>query len=609
MIEPEYRRFVRPMAFPDSDSYTPPVDPPAGQFIVAITKANPGVISVDAAVVLDFVVGSTVYVSGVGGMSELNGRLLTVDSIVTGATHEIVLSDGGTPVDTTAYGTYTGGGTLTKASGSGAVSTTGIATCSNNLYDDGAYNTITWSAVPGAHRYQVYKLFNGLWGYIGQTSSLSFVDDNIGPMIDRTPPIYDDPFSGEGRYPGAAGYFEQRRCFAGADADPAYFWATRSGTESNLSYSTPGRDDDSIRFRIAARERCAIRHIVPMTNLILLTESSEWRVAPADGEVLTPDVSVRPQSYVGAGFAQPVIVNNNLLFSAARGGHVRELAYNSEARGYLNGDICLRAPHLFDGLSIVEMAYAKAPFPIVWCVSSSGDLLGNTYVPEQDIGPWHRHDTQDGVFESICVIPEGDADVLYAVVRRTTANGEERFIERMEPRQATDGAGGFFVDSGLSYEGEPETVFTGLDHLEGQEVTILADGGVLPPQVVTDGAVTLDEPASLVHVGLPIEADLQGLPLAFEVQGFGQGRPKNISDVWLRLYASRGVHVGPSFDRLTELKPQTAPTGGTAPDLITGEVKVSVQPAWGTDGSWCLRHRDPLPFTLVSMTVGFAVGG
>lgn len=579
------------------------LDAPTSELLVtSVTNDTTGVFTLGE---VNFAVDDQVFANGFGGMSGINGQSFQVISITPdGPDYDVVIGNGGVPLDTSALGDYTGGGTFIPAP-DGGISTTGVATCYNNLFDTGAFNTIAWTAVAGAQRYNVYKLSNGLFGYIGQTTNLSFVDDNIAADISKTPPLQSDPFSGEGKYPAAVGYFEQRRCFAGTEEEPAYFWATRSATESSLAYSIPPRDDDSIRFRIAARERCAIRHIVPMANLVLLTESSEWRVAPANGEVLTPDVSVRAQSFIGASEAQPAVVNNTLVFAAARGGHVRELAYNSDAGGYINGDLCLRAPHLFDGLEIVDMAYAKSPVPIVWCVSSDGRLLGLTYVPEQEVGAWHWHDTQDGLFESICVVPEGDADVLYAVVNRDG----ERFIERMEPRRSQDDASGFFVDSGLIYLGAPETDFAGLDHLEGKTVSVIADGAVLGEYVVEDGGITIPDPAELVHVGLPITADIETLPLAFEMQGYGQGRPKNINAAWLRFYHSRSVFAGPSFSNLTEYKPRSTEAWGAPPGLIDGEVKISFSPSWSSEGGACIRHSHPLPLTLVGITFEFAVGG
>lgn len=570
-----------------------------------------------------------------------------------------------------------------------------IATCNNNLFDDDAYNTISWDAADGAGRYYVYKLSNGQYGYIGQTVNTSFVDDNIAADISVVPPEINDPFLGVNNYPGAVSYFEQRRAFGGTLNAPQTLWMTRSGTESNLNYSIPTRDDDSIQFRIAAREANTIRHIVPLQEMILLTSSAEWRVTSINTDAITPtSISVKPQSYVGANNVQPIIVNNNLLFAAARGGHVRELGYASNVGGYVTGDLSLRAPHLFDNLEVVDMAFAKAPQQIVWMVSSNGKLLGLTYVPEQAIGAWHQHDT-DGEFESCCVVSEGSEDRLYVVVKRTIDGNVVRYIERIASRQFEALADCFFVDSGLSYDGTntgattmtvsggtswdsdetltltasvgsfvyPATTdvgdevvltdadgnqyrlevestssttvatvrtdklivaslrnaattswawareaFSGLNHLEGETVSILADGAVHPQRTVASGAVTLDRPATVVHIGLPIEADIKTLPLAFEVEGYGQGRVKNVNKVWLRVYRSSGIFVGPDEDQLVEAKQRTTEPYGSPPELKSQEVEVMVKPSWGDSASVFVRQSDPLPLTIVSMTLDVSVG-
>lgn len=480
-----------------------------------------------------------------------------------------------------------------------------------NLFETGATVTISWAAVTGASRYNVYKLQGGLYGYIGQTTGLSIVDDNISPDLGKTPPLYDSVFGGAGDYPGAVSYFEQRRCFAGTTNKPQNIWMTKSGTESNMSYSLPIRDDDRIAFRVAAREANTIRHIVPLTQLLLLTSSAEWRVTSVNSDAITPStISVRPQSYVGSSNVQPVIINNTLIYGAARGGHVRELAYNWQASGFITGDLSLRAPHLFDTFDIVDMAYAKAPQPMVWFVSTSGRLLGLTYVPEQQVGAWHWHDT-DGVFESCTVVAEGSEDVLYCVVRRTINGASVRYVERMASRQFSDQADAFFVDCGATYSGVPADVISGLGHLEGKTVSILADGAVHPQRVVTGGSITLDIEASTVQIGLPIEADLQTLPLAVQLQdgSFGQGRFKNVNKVWLRVYRSSGIFVGPSASELTEAKQRTTENYGAPPALKSEEIPLVLTPSWADSGQIFVRQSDPLPLTVVSMTAEVALGG
>lgn len=479
----------------------------------------------------------------------------------------------------------------------------------NNLYVSGSYNTISWSAVAGAARYNIYKRQSGLYGYIGKTEGLSFVDDNIAPDMGVTPPIRETTFASPGNYPGAVSYFEQRRAFAGTINEPQTLWMTRSGTESDMSFSLPVKDTDRVKIRVAAREANTVRHIVPLTQLLMLTSAAEWRVSPINSDAITPTtVSVRPQSYIGANNVQPSLINNSLVYCAARGGHVRELGYSWQANGFITGDLSLRAAHLFDNLDILDMAYSKAPQPLLWFISSSGNLLGLTYVPEQQIGAWHWHDT-DGAFESCAVVAEGNEDVLYVVVRRTIGNVTRRYVERMMSRQITTLENCFFVDCGLTYNGAPTAIVSGLGHLEGKTVSILADGAVMPQQVVTGGQVNIQRPCSVITVGLPYESDLQTLPLALNIDGFGQGRFKNINKAWLRVFQSSGIFIGPDADNLTEAKQRTTEPYGSPPSLKSAEILVMLTPSWQANGQVYIRQADPLPLTIVGLTLEAVIGG
>jgi hypothetical protein len=578
----------------------------------------------------------------------------------------------------------------------GESSPSAVATVTNNIFVTGATNTISWTAVSGAIRYYVYKEQGGVYGYIGNTTTTSIVDNNIGPDFSLTPPNYDNEFTSAGNYPGAVSYFEQRRCFAGTINDPQKIWMTKSGTESNLSYGLPIRDDDRIEFRVAAREANTIRHIAPLNELILLTGSAEWRVTSVNTDAITPtSISVRPQSYVGASNVQPVIVNNTMLYSASRGGHLRELGYNWQANGFVTSDLSLRAAHLFDSKEVVDLAYAKAPQPILWAVSSNGVLIGMTYVPEQQIGAIHWHDT-DGEFESVTVVAEGIEDVLYVVVKREIGGNTVRFVERMQTREVTELRNCFFVDCGSTYDGRNTTsttvtisggttwgpadtltitasspIFTypgisdvgdaivlccqggfdyrlrilatssttvataqvdavlpedlrdtainkysfarnvigGLSYLEGKTVSILTDGAVHPQRVVTGGEITLDRAGSLVHVGLPYESDLQTLPVAMQIDGFGQGRYKNVNHAWLRVYESSGIFIGPDENSLVEAKQRTNEPYGTPPALKSEEIRIMLTPSWADSGQIYVRQRDPLPLTIVGLTLEVAIGG
>lgn len=412
--------------------------------------------------------------------------------------------------------------------------------------------------------------------------------------------------------PGAVGYFEQRRCFAGSTLKPSTSWMTRSGTESNLSYSIPSQDDDSITARAAARKADTIRHLVPFNDLIALTSGSVWKIAAADGGALTPaNISIKPHAYVGANNVQPVTTERSILYAQARGGRIRELSYTWQQQSYASIDVSIMAPHLFDYKSIVDMAYSENPHQILWAVRSDGVLLGMTYSPEHEVKAWHQH-TTDGLFESVVSVAEGEEDAVYAVVKRTIAGaGVVRYVERMHSRNFAALEDCFFVDSGLTYDGAAATVISGLDHLEGETVAILADGGVEPSQAVTSGAITLEAAASKVHIGLPYNCDAQGMPLSMEgVQGLGQGVLKNINKAWLKVHQSSNLQAGPTFDKLRTY-PQRTPAVdyGDPPPLVTDTVPLNFSPSWTQDGQWCLRQSEPLPVTLQAITLEFAYGG
>jgi hypothetical protein len=700
-------------------SFVSPIPAPAAPTVVAvrgigvnisgITQANPAVITVVAA--HQFSEGDPVNISGVVGMTQINGWF-TVSDITPSTELKLHVYATGEDIDSTAYTAYVSGGTVQYGNQTNDLinyyKLTSIATngfdesvasvagnVANNLSVSGASNNLSWVAVPGALRYNVYKQQSGLYGYIGQTEGTTFNDNNIAPDMGITPPIVDPVFASAGNYPQAVSYFEQRRVFAGTTNEPQSMWMTRSGTESDMSYSLPVKDDDRINFRVAAREANTIRHVIPLTQLILLTSAAEWRVSPINSDAITPTtVSVRPQSYVGASNVQPEIINNSMVYCAARGGHVRELGYSWQSNGFITGDLSIRAAHLFDNFTIVDMCYAKSPQPLLWFVSSTGKLLGLTYVPEQQIGAWHQHDT-DGIFESCTVVAEGNEDSLYVIVRRTVNGNSVRYVERMATRQINLLKDCFFVDAGSTYNGTNLTAMTvtvtggttwgpadvltitassslfvypattdvgdaivltdstgasyrlkilatssalvatakvdkvipvalrstptavwafardtvsGLSHLEGKTVSILADGAVMPQVVVTGGVAILERASVVVHVGLPYQSDLQTLPVALNIDAFAQGRVKNVNQSWIRVFQSSGVFVGPDANKLTEAKQRTTEPYGSPPSLKSDELNVVMTATWAQSGQIYIRQSDPLPLTVVGITTEIVVG-
>lgn len=517
----------------------------------------------------------------------------------------------GTPV------THTYGYTVVNLDTGEESAMSGPNSTSNDLTVVGQTNHIYWNT-PGNPeftttypniRYRIYKYRNGLFGYIGETAGSPFIDNNIVPDVTRTPPNSVTLFTAAGDYPSAVCYFEQRRCFAGSLNKPQNFWATRAGTENNMSYSVPTRDDDAIYIRIISQRASRILHLIPLGDLLALTSEGEARIYTQNSDVFSPlTVSARMQSYTGASNVQPVTIGEYAIYVRAQSGRLQEISYDNAAYAYRSNDISIMAPHLFDGYDIVDMAVSRTPFPVVWAVRNDGVLLGLTYMPAQKVWAWHKHDV-GGEVESIAGIAEGKKDVLYISVKRTINGVTKRYIEYLDLTEDDNLESAFHVDSGLTYDGPPVTQLTGLSHLEGQEVAIFADGAEHPRRTVVGGAVTLDYAVTKAAVGLPITAEITTLPITLQAEAFAQGTIKNVNQVYVRVHQSGPVQVGAKKDRMVSYQARTDSDFGATPSLQTAELKVEIPPNWNGDGKVTVRSTSPTPLTVVSLVMDVALGG
>lgn len=180
----------------------------------------------------------------------------------------------------------------------------------------------------------------------------------------------------------------------------------------------------------------------------------------------------------------------------------------------------------------------------------------------------------------------------------------------MHERDALDLEDSFFVDSGIEDRYETaQNYVDGLEHLEGEKVSILADGKVMPSVVVKDGKVTFPDKAKHVIVGLPIEADLQTLPVPLQVSdgGFGQGKMKNVTRLYVRVFRSSALQVGYDFEHLVRDRPRTFESYGTPPALKSAELEVMSGPQWTDSGQVAIRQDMPLPLMVCSITAQIAL--
>lgn len=319
---------------------------------------------------------------------------------------------------------------------------------------------LTWAAVAGAVSYNVYKALQSdgtvipagaLHGFMTTVTTNAAVDTNIVPDFTFAPPTNTNPFTA-GNDPIAVTYDQQRKVYAGSNAFPETFWMSKPGQFNNFDVSDPIQPSDSIVGTLVSRQVNNIKYMVSMPGgLIMLTGGGAWQVSGgAQGAVLTPStITATPQAYNGCADVEPLTINYDILYVQQKGTVVRDLSYSFYTNIYTGADLSVLSNHLFAGYSIKEWTYAEEPFKIIWAVRSDGALLSLTYLKEQEIAGWAKHETQ-GRFQSISSIQEGQENAVYVVVQRAIGGELVSFVERMHTRLMPYGAeDAWFIDSSL----------------------------------------------------------------------------------------------------------------------------------------------------------------
>ena len=404
---------------------------PAAVSITGITQASPAVVTVSSH---SFVNGDIVNISSIVGMTELNDRHFVIGG-QTGTTFQLLNEDS------------TG---FTAWSSAGTVAATFVK------HTDDKDTTITWNAVAGASRYRIFKLNQGIFGFIGSTEALSFLDDDAAVEdLDDTPPRLATPFSGADNRPSSVGFHQQRRLFGGSNNNPDTTNFSVIGSFSNYSKSVPIKADDAFSTTLTSREVNEIRHYVSVGNLLVFTSGAEWALSSGGDPRFSIDtVTQNPQSQWGANSLPPLVIGNTVLFSQEGTDRVRAVKFSLEIDGYTTNDLSLLVPHMFNGFSMTEWAFTSSPDPIVYIIRSDGKVLTLTFNEEQEVVAWAIWDT-DGKYESVAAIRPSlttNDEAAYFVVKRIIDGNTVRYIERTDNRFFTDIRDAFFVDSGLTHD-------------------------------------------------------------------------------------------------------------------------------------------------------------
>ena len=419
-------------------------------------------------------------------------------------------------------------------------------------------------------------------------------------------------FSDTTGHPSCVSFFEQRLVFAGTTAEPQTLYFSKAGDYENMTTGTNA--DDAMVYTIASNQVNAIRYMKAVRTLVVGTTGGEFTVSAdgTDASVTPTNVTIKKQSSFGSANVDAIPAGSAILFLQKAKRKIRELAYNFDTDGYTAPDLTI----LNDTVTktgINEMSYQQEPDSIIWCVRDDGQLVGLTYQRSENVVAWHRHifggvfGSGDAVCESVASISGTlTEDEVWVIVKRTINGATKRYVECFSDFDfdETDATDFKFLDSHLSYSGGSTSTLSGLSHLEGQTVSILADGATHATKVVSSGEITLDRACTKACVGLPYDSVLQTMRVeGGAAEGTSQGKTKRISKVVLRLFETVGVKVGPSLTTLETVPFRTTSSQLSSPvdTLLAGDKEIEFRDDYNSDGFIFIKQDQPLPCSVLAI--------
>ncbi|MBK9075533.1 MAG: hypothetical protein IPL77_11255 [Flavobacteriales bacterium] len=430
-------------------------------------------------------------------------------------------------------------------------------------------------------------------------------------LIDFVRPFGDAVIAGE--YPDNVAIFRDRLVVSAN----RQIWMSVAGDLPNFSEFDASGDvtaDAAVNLELLSGDLSPVSWMSSADRLVLGSFGGERAIGEQNiSDPFGPlNAKVDASGAYGALDIQPSVVGSDVLFVDRSGRRVRRSGLNLSPDDA--ADLSLLSEHLGAASPFVDMAYQMTPGAVLWLVQANGSLVGMTYDRVQDVAAWHRHDVGGDVL-AVCSTPspDGTRDDLWMVVEREVDGETVFYVEVLVDEFAlgTPVEDQCFLDCSLSYSGAPADVISGLDHLEGGSVAVLADGSVLGPFTVASGEINLGGEYSKVHVGLAYSSRLRTMRLEKQTtDGSSIGKIGRVHRVVLRLLDSVGIKIGATFDTMDrkEFRRASVPQNSPVP-ISTTDLGVDFPGGHNVDQYVCIEQDQPLPSTILSMGIEYGVQG
>ncbi|HYG89538.1 MAG TPA: hypothetical protein VD978_25155 [Azospirillum sp.] len=397
-------------------------------------------------------------------------------------------------------------------------------------------------------------------------------------------------FSPRRGWPVSAAFHQDRLVVGGSRDLPNRLWLSRSADLWNFDLGTGG-DDEAIEFGLLSDQVNAIRAVFSGRHLQVFTSGAEYMVT---GDPLTPrSIQLNRQTRIGSPVDRSIMprdVEGATLFVSRNGKEIREFLYTDTEAAYQANDLALLARHIVASPRDQDFDKRRR---LLFVVMEDGSIGALTVYRAEQVTAWTRL-TTDGTVRSMAVV----GDDVYALVDRAGTWMIERFDDTLNTDAALVGN-----------SDTPVSTWSGLEHLEGRRVAVVADGVVRGEASVLTGRITLDAPAQRMEAGLTFAHTVEPLPPNLLGQ-VSDGDFVRLVEVGFRLEDTAALRVDLGrglFDMpLHRFGPQ--PVAG-APPRVSGDRRLRAL-GWRRDVDkplWRIEQDAPLPFTLLSVTMELKV--
>ena len=400
-------------------------------------------------------------------------------------------------------------------------------------------------------------------------------------------PRSEDAWSATRGWPRTAVFHEARLWLGGTDSRPSTLWGSKVNFFFDFDQGK-ARDDEGINVTLDTDQVNAITGLFSNRSLQVFTSGGEFSV---NASPITPaNVAVLPQTNYGSKKVRPVTVDGLTLFVQRTGKSVRNFFFVDENKSYDSSSVSVLASHLINdpvvlaasrGTSSVDANY-------VYIVNVDGSMAVFNTMASEDVNGFTDWVTE-GDIVSIAVVD----DTLYTYVMRTIGGVDTYFLEREDSTLTTDS----------SASASTTDTLTGLSHLEGETIDVIADNSYMGEFVVTGGQITIDRQATLITGGINFTPIIQTMPLSIPLQnGPNAALPKRIVRAGVELYESNGVLV--NGERIAD---KTMGVDAFDPPIPqTGLKRIFLQ-GWDVDAALTITQSEPVPMQVLAVYLEVSV--